>query len=63
MENGQNSIIILFLRHFQITYLKKRNLIKNNTKINLLFIDDAVKQIYDYSLKKYKKLSSNKKYK
>ena len=26
MENGQNLIIILFLQHFQITYLKKKEI-------------------------------------
>ena len=44
-----NSVFATFSNNI---FKKKRNLIKNNTKINLLFIDDAVKQIYDYSLKK-----------
>ena len=39
------------MQHLQITYLRKKNLFKNKNKIDFLFIDDAVKQIYDNSFK------------
>lgn len=44
-----NSVFATFANNL---FKKKKNLIKNKNKINFLFIDDAVKQIYDNSFKK-----------
>ena len=44
-----NSVFATFADNI---FKKKNNLIKSNSKINFLFIDDAVKQIYEYSLRK-----------
>lgn len=43
-----NSVFATFANNI---FKKKKNLIKNKNIINFLFIDDAVKQIYDNSLK------------
>ena len=44
-----NSVFATFADNI---FKKKKNLIKSNSKINFLFVDDAVKQIYQYSLRK-----------
>ena len=44
-----NSVVATFSNNI---FRRKKNLINNNKKINLLFIDDAVKQIYEKAFKK-----------